>query len=76
MDADTSAATEGFTGVIRLVWAVFLMLTSGPAGSAHGGNNSSESNARTCLDWAFEHNAFEFLTSNVLKTAAFQVCSS
>ncbi|CAM6098602.1 unnamed protein product [Calypogeia fissa] len=70
MEADTNATTEGFTGVIRLVWAIFLMLTSGP--TARGANPGAESNARICLDWACEHNAFEFLTSNVLKTAAFQ----
>lgn len=77
MDAsEVSATAEGFTGVIRFVWAVYLMLTRvaseyNPIGSFSEDENSS----RACLTRACEHDVFEFMTTRILQTATFQVCN-
>lgn len=77
MDAsELSATAEGFTGVIRFVWAVYLMLTRivseyNPTGSF----SEDETYSRACLIRACEHDVFDFLTTRVLQTATFQVCS-
>lgn len=75
MDASQLSETaEGFTGVIRFVWAVYLMLTRGTSEYSLSGSFSEEDNfSRTCLTRACEHDVFEFLTTRVLRTATFQV---
>lgn len=68
MEVNNRGSNEGFTGVIRFVWSVFMMLTTG--------TSEEEAGTRACLDWACENNVFDFLTTTVLKTAAYQVCVS
>ncbi|BBN13132.1 nuclear pore complex protein Nup205 [Marchantia polymorpha subsp. ruderalis] len=64
MEVNNRGSNEGFTGVIRFVWSVFMMLTTG--------TSEEEAGTRACLDWACENNVFDFLTTTVLKTAAYQ----
>jgi hypothetical protein len=75
MDAsELSATAEGFTGVIRFVWAVYLMLTRGASEYSLSGSFSEDDNfSRSCLTRTCEHDVFEFLTTRVLQTATFQV---
>jgi len=71
-----SVTAEGFTGVIRFVWAVYLMLTRGASEYNDTGSFSEdETYSRVCLIRACEHDVFEFFTTRVLQTATFQVCS-
>lgn len=64
--------TEGFTGVIRFVWAVFLVLTSGIV----PGTAEDEMSAYSSLNRALEHDVFDFLCNRIIRTAAFQVSFS
>ena len=71
---ELSATAEGFTGVIRFVWAVYLMLTRGASEYSPSGSFSEDDNfSRSCLTRACERDVFEFLTTRVLQTATFQV---
>lgn len=74
MENIADETVEGFTGVIRLAWAVFLMLTSsaGVPGSLSLSSTSENNNVCLVLDRACEHNAFRFLVNRILKTPAFQ----
>lgn len=76
MDAgELSATAEGFTGVIRFVWAVYLMLTRGSSEyNPTGSLSEDETYSRACLSRACEHDVFEFFTTRVLQTPTFQVC--
>lgn len=78
MDAvDLGVVAEGFTGVIRFVWAVYLMLTRGVSEvSSNGASLGDDTNARLCLNRVCENDVFEFLTIRILKTATFQVSLS
>ena len=75
MDAvDLGVVAEGFTGVIRFVWAVYLMLTRGVSEvSSNGTSLGDDTNTRLCLNRVCENDVFEFLTTRILKTATFQV---
>ncbi|KAL2621518.1 hypothetical protein R1flu_001723 [Riccia fluitans] len=66
IDEESKGSKEGFTGFIRYVWSVFLMLTTGP------GASSEEAAIRACLDWSCENSVFDFITTTVLKTAVYQ----
>lgn len=76
MDAgELSATAEGFTGVIRFVWVVYLMLTRGASEyNPTGSFCEDERYSRACLTRSIEHSCFEFLTTGVLGTSTFQVC--
>lgn len=67
---------EGFTGGIRLAWAVHLMLINdGVAARDTGSSTSSNemSYLSQCLEVIFSNNVFQFLLEKVLRTAAYQV---
>lgn len=76
MDAgELNVTAEGFTGVIRFVWAVYLMLTKGALDySPTGSFSEDDTYSSLCLNRACEHDVFEFFTTRVLQTATFQVC--
>ncbi|XP_004515149.1 nuclear pore complex protein NUP205 isoform X2 [Cicer arietinum] len=66
---------EGFTGGIRLAWAVHLMLINdGVAARDTGSSTSSNemSYLSQCLEVIFSNNVFQFLLEKVLRTAAYQ----
>ncbi|KAJ7534968.1 hypothetical protein O6H91_12G012900 [Diphasiastrum complanatum] len=66
---------KGFLDVVRLVWAIFIMITAEKVTtgmSAPADVSVDEASARQCLDRACENNVFKFLYNNVLRTAAFQ----
>ncbi|KAH7280638.1 hypothetical protein KP509_36G007000 [Ceratopteris richardii] len=77
MESGGDDVVEGFSSIVRLAWAVFLMLTS-----SSGKNNAKHSlpspgsseigNATLVLDKAVESNAFKFLVEKILKTPVFQ----
>lgn len=70
---DLSPITEGFTGVIRFVWAVYLMLTTCDSDVVQSrGSYEDDVFARTCLNRACQHDVFEFLAARVLQTATYQ----
>ncbi|KAG0620095.1 hypothetical protein M758_4G188900 [Ceratodon purpureus] len=71
--SELSATAEGFTGVIRFVWAVYLMITRGSSEyNTSGSFTEDEIFSRSCLTRACEHDVFEFITTRVLQTATFQ----
>lgn len=74
MDAgELNVTAEGFTGVIRFVWAVYLMLTKGALDySPTGSFSEDDTYSSLCLNRACEHDVFEFFTTRVLQTATFQ----
>eukprot|EP01018_Ginkgo_biloba_P012319 Gb_31636 [translate_table: standard] len=75
MGTGSDVTVEGFMDVIKLAWAVFMMLTTD--GSVAGLTGSGVlpndiANIRSCLERACAKNAFKFLLVRILKTAAFQ----
>ncbi|KAH9317382.1 hypothetical protein KI387_019151, partial [Taxus chinensis] len=75
MGTVSDATVEGFMDVVRLCWAVFMMLTSdGGIGrvTASGAHATDATNIRSCLERACAKNAFKFLLTRILRTAAFQ----
>jgi len=72
-ESDLNVIAEGFTGVIRLVWAVYIMLTKSVSEvTSAGALFADDASAQSCLNRACEHDVFEFLTTRVLKTATYQ----
>ncbi|KAI5084575.1 hypothetical protein GOP47_0000744 [Adiantum capillus-veneris] len=68
---------EGFGSIVRLTWAIFLMLIASSRNHAAlpppSSSVSSElGNASLMLDKACDSNAFKFIVEKVLKTPAFQ----
>ncbi|MCO5564372.1 hypothetical protein L7F22_018032 [Adiantum nelumboides] len=68
---------EGFSSIVRLTWAVFLMLTANTRSQsalppASRSVSSELGNASLMLDKACDSNAFNFMVEKVLKTPAFQ----
>ncbi|MCO5606890.1 hypothetical protein L7F22_061081 [Adiantum nelumboides] len=68
---------EGFSSIVRLTWAVFLMLTANARNQsalppASSSVSSELGNASLMLDKACNSNAFKFMVEKVLKTPAFQ----
>ncbi|GLJ05177.1 hypothetical protein SUGI_0012850 [Cryptomeria japonica] len=75
MSTVNDAKIEGFMNVVRLSWAVFIMLTfDGTVGrvAASVARAADAADIRSCLECACANNAFKFLLTRILRTAAFQ----
>ncbi|CAI0542937.1 unnamed protein product [Linum tenue] len=68
MSSGSDLKMEGFIGGVRLAWSVHLMLKEGA--SVHSSNDLGYLNS--CMDSIFANNVFQFLTENILRTAAYQ----
>lgn len=67
---------EGFVDVIRLAWAVHLMLILDVIAAREAVSNASSNDLgylHSCLEVIFSNNVFQSLLDKVLQTAAFQV---
>ncbi|ONK81042.1 uncharacterized protein A4U43_C01F24610 [Asparagus officinalis] len=65
---------EGFVDVIRLAWAVHMIISQdqGAGDISSGGSSKDLSNIYSCLQLVCTNNVFQFLLTRVLRTAAYQ----
>ncbi|KAM7264023.1 hypothetical protein ACFE04_001706 [Oxalis oulophora] len=61
---------EGFVGVVRLSWAVHLMLIHNERASSAPSTYLGWLNS--CLEFVFSKNTFQFLLEKILRTASYQ----
>lgn len=76
MSAGNNTNIEGFVHVVRLAWAVHLMLTQDQSTMTDAPSSASSrdlANICSCLEVICSNNVFQFLLGNVIKTAAYQV---
>jgi len=66
---------EGFLDVIRLAWAVHMIIAQDESARdiVSGGSSRDLSNIYSCLQLVCTNNVFQFLVTRVLRTAAYQV---
>ncbi|XP_020088373.1 nuclear pore complex protein NUP205 isoform X2 [Ananas comosus] len=75
MSAGNNTNIEGFVHVVRLAWAVHLMLTQDQSTMTDAPSSASSrdlANICSCLEVICSNNVFQFLLGNVIKTAAYQ----
>ncbi|CAI0542934.1 unnamed protein product [Linum tenue] len=75
MSSGSDLKMEGFIGGVRLAWSVHLMLVLDGSSQKEGASVHSSNDLgylNSCMDSIFANNVFQFLTENILRTAAYQ----
>lgn len=75
MRSDNNLTIEGFVGVVRLAWAVHLMLTQDRSSARDTLTSSSRdvTDIWACLEIICRQNSFQFLRQRIMQTAAYKV---
>jgi nuclear pore complex protein Nup205 len=75
MRSDNNLTIEGFVGVVRLAWAVHLMLTQDRSSARDTLTSSSRdvTDIWACLEIICRQNSFQFLQERIMQTAAYKV---
>ncbi|MQL73491.1 hypothetical protein Taro_005839 [Colocasia esculenta] len=74
MSTGNNPNVEGFCDVVRLGWAVHLMLTQDQGSSSDRSSSSHDvANIFSCLELICSNNVFHFLCARVLQSAAYQL---
>uniref|UniRef100_I1NYC7 Nuclear pore complex protein NUP205 n=1 Tax=Oryza glaberrima TaxID=4538 RepID=I1NYC7_ORYGL len=74
MRSDNNLTIEGFVGVVRLAWAVHLMLTQDRSSARDTLTSSSRdvTDIWACLEIICRQNSFQFLRERIMQTAAYK----
>ncbi|BAF08143.1 Os02g0202300, partial [Oryza sativa Japonica Group] len=74
MRSDNNLTIEGFVGVVRLAWAVHLMLTQDRSSARDTLTSSSRdvTDIWACLEIICRQNSFQFLQERIMQTAAYK----